>query len=97
MSWQEIVFDVLPLVVSVVCSLILFFRTGKKGYLTRLERVLQEYFVRNDRSVSSETVKAVEEANPDLGVSLEEYGLTVEELCCAFDAWLESLKNGNDK
>ena len=95
MSWQEILLDVVPVVVSFVSAIVLFCRTGQKKYIDRFASVLrQTYPAENSFSESYVTIKS---DTSELVFKPSDYGLTADEVLTAFRAFLESAKNGNDK
>lgn len=112
MTWQEIVFDILPLVISFVSAVILFFRTGQKRYITRFVEILNQIFqsdsdsdvVSTDRDVKSQVVTDDDWSQVTLSTPSEflsfhpsDYGMTANQVISVFRSFLESRKNGDDK
>ena len=93
MSWQEILLDVVPVVVSFVSAIVLFCRTGQKKYIDCFVNALRQP-AENSFSESYVTIKS---DTSELVFKPSDYGLTADEVLTAFRAFLESVKNGNDK
>lgn len=92
MTWQEIVFDILPLVISFVSAVILFFRTGQKRYIGRFVEILNQVF---QSDTDSDVV--VSSDKDSISFRPSDYGMTSDEVFAAFRSFLEGLKNADDK
>ena len=92
MTWQEIVFDVVPLVFTFVSAIVLFLRTGQKKYITRFVEALNQTF---GKDTDSDVVICSQKDS--LSFKPSDYGMTSDEVISAFRSFLEGVKNGDSK
>lgn len=93
MTWQEILFDVAPLVVSFVSAIVLFCRTGQKKYLNRFFQAMCSTVHEEEQQLPHESNVSIKTDNTELQFKPSDYGLTADEVVLAFQTFLENQKN----
>ena len=93
MTWQELLLDVAPLVVSFVSAIVLFCRTGQKRYIDRFTEALQ----RSLPQTSKNDVFIYTDDGQEFEFDSAEYGMKADEFLTVIKSYLESVKNGDSK
>ena len=92
MSWQELVVNLAPVVVSFVSAIVLFCRTGQKKYIEKYIQATQTDSAVKPPVESDITIKT---DTTELKFKPSDYGLTADEVVTAFRTFLESRQDGN--
>lgn len=91
MSWQELVVNLAPVVVSFVSAIVLFCRTGQKKYLEKFAAMT--HVIEAPQPVESDVT--IKTDTTELQFKPSEYGLTADQLVSVLKSSLEALKNGS--
>lgn len=89
MSWQELVVNLAPVVVSFVSAIVLFCRTGQKKYI---EKYIQAMHVKSTVKQPVESDVTIKTDTTELQFRPSDYGLTVDEVVMAFRAFKAFLE-----
>lgn len=92
MSWQELVVNLAPVVVSFVSAIVLFCRTGQKKYLQKYVQMTHAQEIAEQPTESDVTIKT---DTVELQFKPSDYGLTADQLVSVLKSSLEALKNGS--
>lgn len=91
MVWQELLFDVAPLVISFVSAIVLFFRTGQKKYIARFMECMRQFTLESSTVVEPDVV--ISSGSESLSFKPSDYGTTADEVLSTFKTFLETLRN----
>lgn len=92
MSWEELVVNLVPAVVSFVFAIVLFCCTGRKKYI---EKYIQAMRVESTVKQSVESDVTIKTDTTELRFKPSDYGLTADEVVTAFKTFLETKQDGN--